>query len=519
MATKYSVLIAGSEVDFWESIDFANSLDLSVNKAEVQFPDSTALLAAEGVAQDIQILRDGVGIWRGLGVSNQKIYDSKGKKQYNLNCLSNKIYLQKEIFQKSGNYITTYGGAQGSTNLITQPPLTSALSIFNDILASQTSPVGLSAGALGSVNIPHAALFITRQTAIQTLSQLIAASLWEARFNFNNTVDFGPNAGTNYPGTVGSPASVFDFQEDENLMKTEVDFGIDKLVNQVIICGAGSGTAQQANTASNGINILAKNSASIAAYGAWSKIINLANCLDPTLLQAYANALLDDLSGQVYTVKSELADLSTGVPFRMGDYVSVDNASFDLNGALFRVVSEQRHYDSQQQEDVNVVLAQNYRMVNVAHFRLKRLEEILNSQLQNQQVFNNNFNQTPTQLSLSVIAPQVNGLTSLPTIDTYAVISASGISAGCTLKVVLSQASGATWSSVNYAQVTDLVTLKVYSFGTGLGIPGTYSLTTTDDIYDHIMKFEVQGDVIVGTTGGVFYMSGEIQLSSPTVPT
>ena len=770
---KYTVKVAGSEVDLYESIDFENSLDLQVNKAEIQFPDSSTLLASEGIGKDIQILRDGVLIWRGLGVSNSKIYNMNGRKQYNLNCLSNKIYLQNTTFTKpAGVPVVTYGGAIGKLTAPPQPPLTSATSIFNDILVSQggasaavpsigylvplyiypgsawtdlinqknanpTVPIiaimnpgngpgpsidttyqsyvrqlqtagirvigyvatdwaalygttisianaegqiddyynwygvdgifldemdntntgsdattyyqvltnyvhgkpasGISAagagivignpgtttiaayigcvdvmtpyesgglpsvttvqtdtiglggtasqwgifayqqssapttnylttlqgsiawifstdacigstvppcnpydvepsyaattvtnlaqtvttgsssssnvlvqGAVGTSNIPHAALIIIRQTAIQTLSQLISASLWEARVNPDNTVDFGSNS----DGTVGRSTSVFTFQEGENLMKTEVDYGIDKLVNQVTICGNGT----SAVSASGQVSVTAKNTSSIATNGTWSKILTLPNCVDQNLLQAYANALLDDLNSPIYTVNAQLADLSSGVPFTMGDTVTVNETSFGLNNALFRVISEHRHYDGQQGEVVNVVLAQNYRMVNVTHFKLKRLEDILNSQMQNQQVFNNSYNPASTSAAIGLVvnAPQIsNGIpNSGGSLETYAVISVSGINAGVTFSITPSEASGAV---LTQSYIIDTFNGKQYAIGPSSPTSGTqYTLFTTDDIYDHIIAFQVNASS--GSTSTITVV-GNISLTPPTIPT
>ncbi|MGI0085424.1 MAG: phage tail protein, partial [Nitrososphaerales archaeon] len=294
--------------------------------------------------------------------------------------------------------------------------------------------------------------------------------------------------------------SVYTVQADENAMKTEVDYGIDKLVNQVIICGAGSQAGQLIN------QLKVQNTPSITAFGAWSKIINLPNCADPNLLQAYANALLNDLGGNIYTVNAKLADLSTGVSFKMGDYVSVNNPSFNLNNALFRVVSEKRHYDAQQAEDVNVVLAQNYRMVNVTHFKLKRLEDILNSQLQNQQIFNNNFSQTPSQLPLQITDSQgANiGVGKFQSFSAYLVISVSGINAGFTPNFVPSGQSGI---AVTASNALDTYTNTNYSCGT------FYSA----DVYDHIFK-------ITGTVynGGASQYTGTVSLTvtltQPTIP-
>ena len=436
---KYTVLIAGSEVDLWESIDFDSSLDLTVNKAVVTFPDSSDLLAAEGIGQDIQILRDGVAIWRGIGIKNQKIYDARGKKQYNLECLSNKVYLQNEIFSHAGNYVVEYGGSNSATVLYTAPAMSLAASlggvgsssIFNDIMA--TAP-NLSLGIIGTTNIPHACLVIARQTSMQVLSQLIAGTLWEARFNADNTVDFGSNSN----GTVGSPTSVFTFQEGQNIQKIEVDDGIDKLVNHVVVCGKGSASGYQ-------VSYEASNSSSITTYGTFTKIVNLPNCADTNLLQAYAQALLTDLSSTVTTATIQLADLSTGVPFRMGDYVTVNNSSFNLNGALFRVISEHRHLDSQQGEVVDVVLAQNYRMVDINHFKTKRLEAVLNTQLQAQQIFNNTYqaNATANNHFFQAKNTSVPGTTSSAAAAVYMNNAVSGISQGAQVSVYGAANNGA----------------------------------------------------------------------------
>ena len=422
MGGKYTVFVSGVELDLWLSVDLKNSLDLTVNQATIQFPDSSSLTASEGVGSDIQIKRDGVPIWNGLGVKYQKIYDSQGKKQYNLVCSSNKIYLKNVIFQLGGlggPTSFTLGGAQASTTLPGTPTSTLATSLFNNILGLTPS---LFNGTVGSTNVPHACLTVARQTCLAVLGQLIAGTLWEARFNADNTLDFGSNSN----GTVGSLTSVYTFQEGLNMQKTEVDYGIDKLVNYVIVCGAGSVGSQITATASN--------SSSIAQFGTFSKIITLSNCSDPNLLQAYANALVTDLSNQVYTVNCELVDFSTGVTFKMGDYVTVNNPSFGLNNAQFRIISEQRHYDAQVGEDVNVILAQNYRMVDVAHYKRLQLEAVLNTQMQNQQVFNNSFQSTPSTPPNPIVAPNVTSAAAPNTAqaDTYASLGISGVNNGTT---------------------------------------------------------------------------------------
>ena len=106
---KYKVLVGGTEIDDFVSLDFASSLDLNVQPATITFPDFETLNGISGIGKDIQIQRDNKIIWRGLGTSYQKMYDYTGAKQYNLICKDSKIYLGRELFSKNNDYYAVYG--------------------------------------------------------------------------------------------------------------------------------------------------------------------------------------------------------------------------------------------------------------------------------------------------------------------------------------------------------------------------------------------------------------------------
>jgi Prophage endopeptidase tail len=521
MTTQFKLLIAGSEVDNWLSIDYENTLDLQVNKATIQFPDSSTLLSAEGVGQDIQIQRDGVAEWRGLGVSNAKIYGADGKKQYNLNCLSNKIYLQREIFAKpAGTYVVVYGNAFTSYENSSSPALTDfpninptlATNIFADILGSQNSSI-LMAGTLGASSIPHACILSVRQNALTILDQLLAGTLWEARFNPDNTVDFEQR--------VGSSSSVFTFQEGMNLFQIEVDYGIDKLINNVIVCGGGSAVGNAGSIYTDKqVVATASNSSSISSNGRFSKIVNLPNIVDANLLQAYANALLNDLLNPVYTINGKVADLTKGVSFRVGDAVTVNNSSFGLNGTTFRVISIQRHYEAQQGEDVNVVLGPStYRMVDVKHFKLKALEYILNSQMQNNQAFNNTFDQTPAQGNPTVVYSPSGGYGPPGTAWNFCAVISNAVSG---------KFSGGTTTMKLTPQVTGTVTIvqvKIEDLTAGTTLysdttnnQSTRTVTSTNDFSDHLIAYTLQISYPSGGSGTIG-IEAELDLPTPTIPT
>lgn len=116
---EYTVYIAGTQSVTWQSLDFTSTLDLTVGTCTIQFPDSSTMIGSSGIAADIQIMRDGSLIWRGLGIAYQKIYDASGAKSYNLICKDTKIYLSKEAFSVNGSYYINYGQtSQIATHII-----------------------------------------------------------------------------------------------------------------------------------------------------------------------------------------------------------------------------------------------------------------------------------------------------------------------------------------------------------------------------------------------------------------
>ncbi|MCL4518437.1 MAG: hypothetical protein M1587_04495, partial [Thaumarchaeota archaeon] len=118
LAPDYSVYIGGKQALDFQSLEFESTLDLNVNSATIEFPDFDTLSALGPIGADIQIMRDGSLLWRGLGTGYQKMYDSTGSKQYNLLCKDTKIYLGRELFQKNGNYYQVYGEAQMISDVV-----------------------------------------------------------------------------------------------------------------------------------------------------------------------------------------------------------------------------------------------------------------------------------------------------------------------------------------------------------------------------------------------------------------
>jgi hypothetical protein len=422
---NYTVKIAGQEISGYESIDTDNTLDLNVNKASIIFPDLVTLnkafaaLGVNPIESDAQILRDNVLLWRGYVQDYERqVTYQREHRQYALTCISNKAYLNREAFRyppngvgggKSPSYFNViYGGGIAQSGATSQKS-TLATSIFNDILNCQkgasgnpTSGAALTQGIVGPNNgdsdTPHVCLFLIRTTALMALAQLIDGSLWEARFNPNNTVDFQTQ--------TGSLTSVKTFNEGENIVTIDDKYGVDQKINDVVVCGSGSASAVTSLTgggnaiSDNGISFEVDNSP--PAGPRYTKIVNVSNICDLNLLNAYANALSKDLQFPLETITVEVTDLLPGVNWHLGDVVTLNSPTMGINGSTYRILKEKRKFGYQKGEEITLTLQSNSRMATISHTRVRALEFILNSQTGNQQLFANSVTQSPQQNPTSV---------------------------------------------------------------------------------------------------------------------
>ena len=534
---KYKVLVGGTEIDDFVSLDFASSLDLNVQPATITFPDFETLNGVSGIGKDIQIQRDNKIIWRGLGTSYQKMYDYTGAKQYNLICKDSKIYLGRELFSKNNDYYAVYGSTymlsdtqlydcqsltkivdnpgnlftamganygttdnfdttlpgvlcvagslvsppanttyclgidfgsagtdftysgslpnvsqrirfgigmypaglttygvllidvnysyrkyqiaippsnENSSNVIpgrwiipeididnytevvgqfdptkvryyafyfTTPASPSsqytlyfddarlrsyqycygASDVFQDILNSQYSAI-LTAGLLPSTKIRVLTSF-NNFFSLQALQQIIQTTALETRFNTDLTVDLESQVGSDLSSSIV-------FETSLNASQTEWDYSLDNVINNVIVAGS--------STNSNQVNVKSSDSTSITANGRWSKIFNFPNVYDSALLQAYANAALNDLLNPTDTYKATLWDNYQGVAFQIGDKVTIED---DVVGddAAYRIFSLKRHYDSMNAEVVQGVFIKNMRQITVNNWKVNQLQYTLNN--------------------------------------------------------------------------------------------------------------------------------------------
>src|SRR6185437_4957799 len=98
---KFGTTVAAlTQNDLWESLTFTNTLDLNVDTAQISFPNSQIPLPLVG--QRVVIYRDGVAKWAGLAASVNHHYSADQQHlSYTLNCLSNKVFLKREIFSRN----------------------------------------------------------------------------------------------------------------------------------------------------------------------------------------------------------------------------------------------------------------------------------------------------------------------------------------------------------------------------------------------------------------------------------
>lgn len=386
----------GTNLAGWISAQFTEDFDVSrPENAQITFPDFTSTQA--GLGGDVRIYRDQDVAWRGMGVSVSATFDAQNRRQYVLNCLSNKVYLDREAFSKVINgaqkYSVTYGGGYTtSTNIYANGAVqaSKATSIFYDIINAQTAPQKLSIGQLGSndptINVPHVAgLVAARVNCLTLLQQLIAGSVWETRFNPDNSVDYLPTVGTTTPNFI--------IDEGRNTENFEYDEDITKMCNYAIVCGGGTASGSGTSNVDNQILGVSENASSIAKYGAWTIVKNLPNVTDPNLLQAYANALVADLGEPVPTVKCRVVDFKRGVNFREGDTVQVNSPSFQLYGQNFRIIEIKRSYEAKSNgETIDLVLVQNLRQCNILQFELDEVDAQARQAAQSHKVSVNTLN-------------------------------------------------------------------------------------------------------------------------------
>ncbi|MCL5066724.1 MAG: phage tail protein, partial [Thaumarchaeota archaeon] len=392
---NYVIKIGGTEYDNWKSFSTDETLDLNNNQGTITYPDFEPLKNVQFVNQDVQILRDGVLCWRGIGMKYESVVNAQNMRDWNLSLMSNKIYLAKEAFRKGTSLVYAYGGTQTSNTILTTQS-TLCKGIFNDILACQYTMV-LNAGEIDAVsNYPHVTMLLARTTAMYALQNLVNASLWETRFNPDNTVDFQQH--------VGSQTPVYSFVEGMNILDFKYQYGIDQFVNDPIVLGAGSAKGTFGVVSDNQVVAEPTNNASsLASFGRWSKIYSFNNIYDVNTLTAYANALQSDLQNPLYTLDLLVTLNVPGVPFKIGDVVSITSESLGLVASQYRIIEIKRQYEASNGEQITLSVQPNARLVSLTHARLKSLEFILNSQTMNQQLFSNTVNGDPSQIPQSVV--------------------------------------------------------------------------------------------------------------------
>ncbi|MHB2036945.1 MAG: phage tail protein [Nitrososphaerales archaeon] len=473
---NYVIKIGGTEYDNWKSFSTDETLDLNNNQGTITYPDFEPLKNVGFVNQDVQILRDGVLCWRGIGMKYESVVNQQNIRDWNLGLMSNKIYLTREAFRKGGSLVYAYGGTQTSnTTLTTQATL--CKQIFLDVLACQYTSI-LSAGIIDVVtNYPHVTMLLARTTAMYALQNLINASLWETRFNPDNTVDFQQH--------VGSQTPVFSFVEGMNILDFKYQYGIDQFVNDSIVLGAGSATGTFGVVSDNQVVAEPTNNASsLASFGRWSKIYSFNNIYDVNTLTAYANALQVDLETPLYTLNLLVTIPVSGVPFKIGDVVSVTSQSLGLAASQYRIIEIKRQYDASSGEQITLSVQPNARLVSLTHARLKALEFILNSQTLNQQLFSNTVNGNPSQIPQSVV-----------TAAAYVVNEGSGFNSSTTLDYVTTDAHLTIQNTGTANQYTLTVEGTVAPGGTG--------------------AYNVQEVLIIdNTTGAILYDSGSSNMGT-----
>jgi hypothetical protein len=510
-AGKNQIFIAGVELPNWESFKTENTLDLNINKATVVWPDlKTMSLALKSVGEpvlaDVQFKRDGVLFWRGYGYHRTRYVGNLGNpgdefRKYQLVCVSNKSYLDREAFRKAGPnggassyYDVIYGGAIASgTSFTTYSTLAS--SVFNDVLACQKSPI-LTAGTVGPNNghttTPHVCLYLIRQKALAALAQLMNGSLWEVRFNPDNTVDF--------QNQVGNAASVRTFTEGDDMSISE-DYGCDNLINDVVVCGGGSA---QPNPAAQGITdygIVAEDDTSGPSIR-FTQFFNLSNIFDQTLLQTYADCLATDLQYSMFSYPMNVIERKVGVNWHLGDYVSVVSPTLGYNPLLARIQSETRSFDSNGGEPISLTLMPAIHEATLANTRLRALEYLLNSQTQNQQSFANTNMPSASQYPLMAPLPNTTSAGMAPSggtanVTLYCSASVSGLAVGWQYSIWL---AGTISSNITASLAGTDVTKSNFQFFSGAGMSvgspsaplrntGSGSYDITDDLVELVFSF------------------------------
>ena len=237
----------------------------------------------------------------------------------------------------------------------------SATTVFADILACQNNPTLV--GGQQPSNTQYVLTTFNNFFALQALQQMIQLTCLETRFNPDLTVDLLPQVGSDLSYSIL-------FETSLNMRKTEWDYAIDGMINNVIVAGSSTNLSQ--------VSVKASNTSSISQYGRWSKIFNFPNVYDETLLQSYANAVLVDMIVPTDTYSATVWDNHAGVAFQVGDTVSLkDDVLGDNMG--YRIFSIHRRYDSQNHEVVDCTFVRNFRQVDVLNWRVFSLQNILNN--------------------------------------------------------------------------------------------------------------------------------------------
>jgi len=214
----------------------------------------------------------------------------------------------------------------------------------------------------------HVVTTMNNFSSLQAFQQMIQVSGLECRFNPDLSVDLQTQVGADLSSTIS-------FETSLNSGQTEWDYSIENIINRAVAAGSGSNTP---NNASGQVVETVDNSASQSANGRWAHIYSFPNVFDPTLLTAYANAVINSMTSPTDTYKATVWDNYAGVAFQIGDTVNIaDQVLGDSN--KYRIYSIHRHYDSSNGEVVDLVLIRNFTQINVANWKVQSLQAIMNA--------------------------------------------------------------------------------------------------------------------------------------------
>ncbi|MHB8565720.1 MAG: hypothetical protein ACYC7D_05330 [Nitrososphaerales archaeon] len=385
-----------------------------------------------------------------------------------------------------GFSVRTPSGWSGSVDLFVSDirmeiyqPSPTALVIFNDILACQN--VATIVEGMMPSSSPHVLTTMNNFKAMQALQQLIQTVVYELRFNPDLTVDFLTQVGSDLSATINFATSL-------NSEKTEWDYSIENIVNDVVVAGSSANQLQ--------VTVDSNDVVSIASSGRWSNIYNFPNVYDTTLLTSYANAVLNDMIVPTDTYKATVWDNNVGVGFQVGDTVSISDKVLGDN-APYRIFSIHRHYDSSNFEQVEIVFVKNYRQVNVNNWKVQQLQTVLNAWAASVQNLQNNV--TTGAPPTAPANPQTGSNTFLPSnntssvewrVGTAAVQDESGTVQNEVISITITGQNGST-ITLSDIYILDMTTMEILLHQTN-PVSGTqYQVTTTQDRLGHTLYMVV----------------------------